>query len=48
MQLLNHDKMPFDGNSLPEVFDKIKKGDFKMPKTRSEKCRDILKKMLTV
>lgn len=30
-QLLNYDKMPFDGNSLPEVFAKIKKGNFKMP-----------------
>ena len=26
-------KMPFDGNSQPEVFSKIKKGKFKMPKS---------------
>ena len=48
MQLLNHDKMPFDGNSLQEVFGKIKQGDFKLPRNRSDKCIDLLKKMLVV
>ena len=47
-QLCNNDKMPFDGNSLPEVFGKIKKGDFKLPRNRSENCRDLIKKMITV
>lgn len=48
MQLLNNDTMPFDGNSLPEVFSKIKKGDFKLPRHRSDKFKDLMKKMLTV
>ena len=34
-QLLNYDKMPFDGKTMAEVFGKIKKGKVKMPAHRS-------------
>ena len=40
--------MPFDGNSQGEVFGKIKKGNFKMPGTLSDECKDLLYKMIVV
>jgi serine/threonine protein kinase len=40
--------MPFDGNSLKEVFAKIKKGEFHMPRHLSPNCKDIIKRMITV
>jgi calcium-dependent protein kinase len=40
--------MPFDGNSQPEVFAKIRQGVFKMPKKLSDQCKDLLSKMIEV
>ena len=40
-------KLPFEGYSKPEVFGKIQKGQYAMPKC-SEMCQDLIKKMLTV
>lgn len=40
--------LPFNGTSKPEVYGKIRKGIYKQPKSCSENCKDLLKKMLTV
>ena len=41
-------QMPFDGDSQPEVFGKIREGKFKMPRTLSSACQDFLKRMIEV
>lgn len=41
-------QLPFNGNSKPEVYGKIKKGVYKVPKNCSDNCRDLISKMLTV
>ena len=41
-------EMPFDGNSQGEVFGKIKKGKFHIPKRMSEDAKDLVQKMITV
>ena len=38
--------MPFDGKNIQQVFEKIKKGKFKMPKYRSQRAKDLISKML--
>ena len=39
-------KMPFDGNSQDEVFDKIQSGKFHMPGHFSDDCKDLLNRMI--
>jgi calcium-dependent protein kinase len=41
-------KLPFKGSSQPEVFGKIKKGDFEIPASLSKDCADLLLKMIKV
>ena len=41
-------KLPFDGNSKTEVFNKIKNSLYHEPTHVSSECRDLLKKMLMV
>ena len=48
LYMLVSGQLPFNGFSKPEVYGKIKKGHFRLPKTCSDNCRDLLKKMLTV
>jgi serine/threonine-protein kinase HSL1 (negative regulator of Swe1 kinase) len=38
--------MPFEGNNIQQVFEKIKKGKFKMPRYRSKNAKDLISKML--
>ena len=40
-------RLPFEGYTKPEVFGKIKKGQFKTPNC-SEHCQDLIAQMLTV
>lgn len=39
-------KMPFDGYSQEEVFDKITKAEFRMPRSLSKPCKDLIQRML--
>lgn len=41
-------QLPFNGNSKPEVYGKIRKGVYKQPKGCSKNCIDLIAKMLTV
>jgi calcium-dependent protein kinase len=41
-------EVPFDGNSQEEVFDKIKDGKYKKIANISEKCHDLLDRMIQV
>ena len=41
-------RMPFDGDSQQEVFGKISKGNFEMPRHISEDCQDLLSKLICV
>jgi calcium-dependent protein kinase len=43
---MNHNKFPFDGNSMKELFGKIKKGTFIMPQAFSKECKDLISKMI--
>ena len=40
--------LPFQGTSKPEVYGKIRKGQYRLPKQCSANCRDLIAKMLTV
>lgn len=40
--------LPFDDESIPQLFKKIKSGSFKMPALLSEASRDLIAKMLVV
>lgn len=40
--------MPFDGNSQTEVFGKIRRGNFHIPKQVSKEAADLLTKMIKV
>jgi calcium-dependent protein kinase len=48
LYMLLSGQLPFKGTSKPEVYGKIKRGNFKMPTTISSNGQDLLKKMLTV
>lgn len=41
-------KLPFDGNSKAEVFNKINTAAYEEPKHASAECKDLLKNMLMV
>lgn len=41
-------EMPFDGNSQGEVFGKIKRGNFHIPKRVSADAKDLLQRMIKV
>ena len=41
-------QLPFNGNSKPEVYGKIRKGVYRQPKGCSKNCIDLIAKMLTV
>jgi 5'-AMP-activated protein kinase catalytic alpha subunit len=40
--------LPFDGDSIPEIYRKIQKGEFSIPEHVSRTARDLLLKMLVV
>lgn len=48
LYMLVSGQLPFNGFSKPEVYGKIKKGQFRQPKNCSDNCRNLLAQMLTV
>jgi serine/threonine protein kinase len=40
-------KFPFDGHKAKEIFDKIKKGTYDMPKAISKDAKNLIKRMIT-
>ena len=40
--------LPFQGNSKPEVYGKIRKGQYRQPRSCSDNCRELISQMLTV
>ena len=38
--------MPFDGNSMDQLFDEIRERDYPKPRRLSQECQDLISKML--
>lgn len=41
-------RLPFDDNYIPHLFNKIKRGKFKMPSYLSDTCKDLISQMLNI